>query len=534
MTLELKESTSPFWLIGIGKNTTFAGSSTNVPCFYKSLSKQQTIAKQILKNNKNVMNVYLLTGVQWDNMPSGGKEEFGYIKNKGKFILSRPSQSKSNFLELNDTEMVEEGVDPKLIVQGIMLAVDNWDELIKAITKLKELSQPIYDKAMTILQYLKDKGTDIKVAASEIANIVTATENYKNNKSKSLKESKIVEPIGNPQTAGSFVNIDIDLDHLEISDFIIRLTQSIRSEQNSILEYTALRSANGVTNEERQNIDSIIEEEKNHMVAMTTMLYKQLLINHKENVDMANDEFILPTFGVDSISDNSKLTESVEKLLSKVESSINGIDDEYLVGDVETGRKYKGLEPTLSAIKSLITTNGDEVVVQNITISDNSKLTEDNFTSVDDFIKELKSDTNYDEIAYHIHEYSKFDKKKALELMDLLFNNENNKNPKECINLIISALIKNEDTKISEKNDKYLVELDVKYDNDVVNQIFDNIARVIDDYNKTNDIKISDLSLHDGKFFFSTNKAVDETFVENFCKDIFDKATNYEYQIIIK
>ena len=89
MKLKLKESNSPFWLIGTGKNGTFAGSSTNIPCYYKSKNKQIEISKQIFKNDKNVEKVYLLSGTQWDNMPSGSKEELGYIKNKGKLILSR-------------------------------------------------------------------------------------------------------------------------------------------------------------------------------------------------------------------------------------------------------------------------------------------------------------------------------------------------------------------------------------------------------------------------------------------------------------
>lgn len=718
MKLELKESNSPYWLLGLSNGKTTMGSSSNKPCYYKSGKKWYEFAKSII-NQSYIDEVYLLSGIEWDNMKGSwdGREAGAYVRNKGKLILSKdeitPYESKYGLieekselklpnktkiytsvattlegdekmkLELKDEEIIEEAIDPKLIVQGIMLAIDNWDELVKAVTKLKELSQPVYDKAMTILQYLKDKGTDIKSAASEIANIVTTSEGFdikddeevldegatkldkgegstfenagttwkvlaqneddtlivaldsegnerskfvvawglqsdgswnqghyfqnkedamkyyekRAKKTESLKESKIaikninsgkiefekelkqawinelkhdlsndtledrkkqypfkqwcdnlintgdfeyvkeskiVEPIGNPQTAGSFVNIDIDLDHMEVSDFIIRLTQAIRSEQNAILEYTALRSANGITNEERTNIDSIIEEEKNHMAAITTMLYKQILSNHTENVDKANDEFVLPKFGVNLFDEKSNLKESIETLLTKVETSAIRMSDEYMIGDGESGRIYHGLNQALDVIKNLIAKSGDQVVIQNVTLSDNSKLNEDNFANIDEFINELKSDTNYDEIAYHIHEYSKTDRKKALELMNLLFELEDNKNPKECIQEIINSIVKTEDTEISKKNDKYMVQVDVEYDNDVVNQIFDNIARAIDDYNKASDIKIADLGLQDGKFFFSTDKEVDETFVENFCKDVFDKATNYEYQIIIK
>lgn len=701
MKLELKESNSPFWVLGLDHGKITVGSSTNKPCYYKSSKKWYEFAKQII-NQPGIDEVYLITGVEWDNMKGSwsGKEAGSYVQNKGKLILSKNEitsyEDKYGPIEINEGDFpkgmskdplpkkgvktytssattlegdkkmklelkennediyifkpniesqdlsatgeiwdnidlvkkengkeckiikstkipgfapdfeemmhdiefedgtimnnifgeylivkdesnkVEEALDPKLIVQGIMLAIDNWDELVKAVTKLKELSQPVYDKAITILQYLKDKGTDIKSAASEIANIVTTSEGFdikddeeildegatklekgegstfenagttwkvlaqneddtlivaldsegnerskfviawglqsdgswnqghyfqnkedamkyyekRAKKTESLKESKIVEPIGNPQTAGSFVNIDIDLDHMEVSDFIIRLTQAIRSEQNAILEYTALRSANGITNEERTNIDSIIEEEKNHMAAITTMLYKQILSNHTENVDKANDEFVLPKFGADLFDEKSNLKESIETLLTKVEGSINK--------------------------------------------TSNKLLKEEYFSSIDEFINELKTDTNYDEIAYHINQYRKLDKEQAMELMDLLFEIEDTKNPKECVQDIINSITKTEDTKITEQNDKFNIEIDVEYDSDVANQIFDNVARVIGDFNKNSDVKLTNLNLKDGKFYFTTNKEVDEKFVEDTCKKIFDEATNYEYQINIK
>lgn len=678
MKLELKESNSPFWVLGLDHGKITVGSSTNKPCYYKSSKKWYEFAKQII-NQPGIDEVYLITGVEWDNMKGSwsGKEAGSYVQNKGKLILSKNEitsyEDKYGPIEINEgdfpkgmskdplpkkgvktytssattlegdkkmklelkesnnddiyifnpgmdkydnsmlrnvwddfdlvkkengkeckiikstkipgfapdfeemmhdiefedgtimnnifgeyltikdeSKKVEEALDPKLIVQGIMLAIDNWDELVKAVTKLKELSQPVYDKAMTILQYLKDKGTDIKSAASEIANIVTTSEGFdikddeevldegatkldkgegstfenagttwkvlaqneddtlivaldsegnerskfvvawglqsdgswnqghyfqnkedamkyyekRAKKTESLKESKIVEPIGNPQTAGSFVNIDIDLDHMEVSDFIIRLTQAIRSEQNAILEYTALRSANGITNEERTNIDSIIEEEKNHMVAITTMLYKQILSNHTENVDKANDEFVLPKFGADLFDEKSNLKESIETLLTKVEGSAIRMSDEFYVGDNESGRIYHGLASTLDVVKNIITKSGDQCVIQNATLADDSNLTED--------------------------------------------------------------------TKITEQNDKFNIEIDVEYDSDVANQIFDNVTRVIGDFNKNSDIKLTDLNLKDGKFYFTTNKEVDEKFVEDTCKKIFDEATNYEYQINIK
>lgn len=874
MKLELKESNSPFWLIGTGKNKTFTGSRTNIPCYYKSRKKQEELAKQIFKNDKNVENVYLITGTQWDNMPSGSKEEFGYIKNKGKLILSKNEIMEANYpkevsrdplpkkgvktytsvatalegdnemkLELKEKteekyifnpgnskeawdsewikvkelagkecviinseyisnmskdfedmqhtikfndgttldgvfgeyltpvleentvsvddipqdlqdkfiatmsdgkpelfkkftkdelklfadfvkqlpkqkitnfernlllyaismahgddltiesikEPVMEAVPVKEIVTAIMYTVDNWDTLKDIIETIKTTSSEIYDKAINIYDYLKNKGADIKAAAKEIGDILTTgnvseslitvkekitklekgegdtfenagttwkvikqndedtlivaldkdgnernkyvvawglqkdgswnqghyfvnkdtaikyfdkrekkqeslkesktedlqtisknildsksfldinknIEKVKNinydlandlykmlrdlqvyrkldvetcakkisdkiNESSALKESKIISPVGNPQTAGSFVNIDVDLDHMEVSDFIVRLAQAIRSEQTAVLEYVALMSANGITNEDRSVIEDIMKEEKNHMCALTTLLYKQILMNHKDNMDEANDEFTLPKFGVDLFNENN-LTESISTILNKIikESSHNGENDEYVVGNKEDGRTYQGISDAINAIKNIITTSSEEITVQNITLSDKTNLEEEIFNNVQELINELKTDTNYDEIAYHIHEYSKVDKKKAIELMDLLFDLEKNKNPKECIDEIIKHLATTEDTKITSKDNKYNVEIDVEYDSEVANQIFDNIAREVDEYNKNNEINLSELNLKDGKFYFTINKEADEKTIESICNEIFDKATNYEYQITI-
>ena len=352
-----------------------------------------------------------------------------------------------------------------------------------------------------------------------------------------------------------------------------------------------------------------MKEEKNHMCALTALLYKQILMNHKENVDEANNEFILPKFGADLFDENNKLTESIsntlDKIISKEAVSVR-MSDEYFIGNRDDGRIYHGLQQALDTIKNIISKSGEEVVIQNVTLSDENNLKEDIFNNTQELINELKTDTNYDEIAHHIHEYSKTNKKKASELMDLLFELENNKSPKECVDEIIKHLTtteytkqmtinkickesmdpegdfyvgdnetgrvyhgyrdainavtfllkntnkpvviyanndeeieeenrqyKTEDTKIIPKDNKYNIEIDVEYDSDVANQIFDNIAREIEEYNKNNEINLSNLGLKDGKFYFTVNKEVDEQMVKDICNEIFDKATNYEYQIII-
>lgn len=689
MQLELKiESNSPFWLIGAGKNGTFGGSNTNIPCFAKSIKKQKELASQILKSNDDVLEVYLLTGVQWDNMPSGRKEELGYIKNKGKMILSKDQLNEGDYpkgvsrdplpkkgvktytsvatalegkgdekmkLELNDEKIVKEeliSVDdisedlqdrffttmsdgrpemfkkftkdelklfadfvkqlPKeeitdlersLVLVAISLAhgddltiesienpimestqdlIDKYDIDVDALKAkgydlvvfrckhckddLKEYNPYVYDDGTQIplekikVIEVKEHDTDCenaednmhskpqkmapiqlwkysKVDVVKESNILTNKELIKQYVDKLsdddkkefkvddimkkidtleeddndieelataiqdalidshidikptddgsckwiLKESKTVSPVGNPQVASSFVNIDVDLDHMEVSDFIVRLAQAIRSEQTSVLEYVALRSANGITNEERTNIDAIIEEEKNHMVAFTTMLYKQLLTNHKQNVDGANEEFTLPTFGLE-IFDNSedgKLTESIASTVEKLALKEVGIrmSDEYFIGNNEDGRMYHGLGAAMNAVRNAVSTSGEQVVIQNVTLADSIK--EDLNVKLDG---ETMSQTQWD------------------------------------------------------------VVVDVDYDEDFHLQVLNNLTNAIEELNKVTisehyGIATDRYTLGGGKFNFiiitknAFTENITEEFVANLCDKLFERATNYEYYI---
>ena len=90
MKLELKESNSPFWVLGLDHGKITVGSFTNKPCYYKSSKKWYEFAKQII-NQPRIDEVYLITGVEWDNMKGSwsAKEAGSYVQNKGKLILSK-------------------------------------------------------------------------------------------------------------------------------------------------------------------------------------------------------------------------------------------------------------------------------------------------------------------------------------------------------------------------------------------------------------------------------------------------------------
>ena len=79
--------------------------------------------------------------------------------------------------------------------------------------------------------------------------------------------------------------------------------------------------------------------------------------------------------------------------------------------------------------------------------------------SVDDFIKEIKTDTDPHQIAYHIHEYSKVDKEMSDRLMDVLFDMEDDYTVKEIVNKLV-------DTVASKDMDESIVSSNWRSDDD--------------------------------------------------------------------
>ena len=51
LKLELKESNSPFWLLGLSNGKVTMGSATNVPCYFKAGKKQYELASKIIKES---------------------------------------------------------------------------------------------------------------------------------------------------------------------------------------------------------------------------------------------------------------------------------------------------------------------------------------------------------------------------------------------------------------------------------------------------------------------------------------------------
>lgn len=601
LKLELKESNSPFWLLGLSNGKVTMGSATNVPCYFKAGKKQYELASKIIKES-GIDEVYLITGVVWDNMKGSWsvKEAGSYVQNKGKLVLSKneitsyeekyaeslkedkypkgvsreplPKDGAKVYtspatalegkgdenkmkLELNDNKIVKEDVDniPEILQDRFFQAMADGrpsefkkftkEELVQFAEFVKELpEQEVTELERSLLLYaismahgddltvtenvdLTNISNDNKKLITELetefgANMITDAKEedgklilfidsssnqadineYLVNKGIEnieldttalspkiiITESKIVTPVGNPQVANSFVNIDVDLDHMEVSDFIVRLAQAIRSEQTSVLEYVALRSANGITNEDRAVIDGIIEEEKNHMVAFTSLLYKQILANHAENVDKANDEFTLPKIGME-IFDNSedgKLTESIAATVEKLAVKEAGVrmSDEYFIGNTEDGRMYHGLGTAMDIIRNMISTSGEQVIVQNVTLNDT--MTEDVKIS---FAGETMSQTQYD-IEVDVDYDADFQGKVATNIINAIHS----MNP------------------TTYANDKYAI---------------------AEDEGKT---KLGDTLSFELLIYNDFDKEVNEEFIESIVKRLLDKASTYEYYVTLK
>ena len=110
--LNLKESNSPYWLLGLVKGKLGMGSDYEKPCYYKSSKKQYEIAKRMIDAKVSPSDeVYVITGVQWDNMKGSWsmKETVSYIKSKGELIASKFEITK--YAEKYDN--IEESTYPK-------------------------------------------------------------------------------------------------------------------------------------------------------------------------------------------------------------------------------------------------------------------------------------------------------------------------------------------------------------------------------------------------------------------------------------
>lgn len=73
-------------------------------------------------------------------------------------------------------------------------------------------------------------------------------------------------------TVESDVTIDLSKQNEPIQDYLLRLAQALRSEQEAIREYTSILKTAGLPQEVRIILDEILNDEKDHMVLISQLV----------------------------------------------------------------------------------------------------------------------------------------------------------------------------------------------------------------------------------------------------------------------
>lgn len=285
-------------------------------------------------------------------------------------------------------------------------------------------------------------------------------------------------------------------------DYLQRLAQAVRSEQGAITEYQAILEEPSLPTDVRSVVSEVMEDEKDHMVLITAVLNKRLQLSFPNNTSELSDlKESAESRAVLEETDNggrtlySQITD-ITPALNRKSHKLNNLDRKVkdgLLSDIsdyiaQTAAAIKGGDldsasrlihdlfydaDTLKEFANELLTLADGIKsIGNTFYTVTNKLVESNSSSaIETLINELKTDTNYDEIAYHINEYGKLDKKRASELMDLLFDLEDNKSPKECRDEIIKHLTKSESIDSGKLNEFFRynnVEFHIRSDRDTI------------------------------------------------------------------
>lgn len=283
-------------------------------------------------------------------------------------------------------------------------------------------------------------------------------------------------------------------------DYLQRLAQAVRSEQGAITEYQAILEEPSLPTDVRSVVSEVMEDEKDHMVLITAVLNKRLQLSFPNNTSELEDlkesigsKTVLKDDKNSTISDRilemiyslDRKSHKLNNLNRKVKDGLLSDISEYISqtasairgGDIDSASRlihdlFYDADTLKEFANELLTLADGIKSLGNTFYTVTNKLVESNSSSaIETLINELKTDTNYDEIAYHINEYGKLDKKRASELMDLLFDLEDNKSPKECRDEIIKHLTKSESIDSGKLNEFFRynnVEFHIRSDRDTI------------------------------------------------------------------
>ena len=91
------------------------------------------------------------------------------------------------------------------------------------------------------------------------------------------------------ESAQAASSVDISVKNDPTPDYLQRLAQAIRSEQEAITEYQAILEEPSLPTDVREVLSEVMEDEKDHMVLITAVLNKRLQLSFPNNTSELED-----------------------------------------------------------------------------------------------------------------------------------------------------------------------------------------------------------------------------------------------------
>ena len=168
----------------------------------------------------------------------------------------------------------------------------------------------------------------------------------------------------------SEMNIDIPKGKQPVAGYIERLSQALRSEQMAINEYAAILQEPSLTVEVRDTISEIIEDEKDHMVLIASLLSEEIQTAFPNNTDELPDKHI-----VKEAVEGDALSLSMEKIST---DSLAGTTTWRIYSNVKvTGASKSAVSAAVEAVNETIDEDvsfvdiNDDGIITKVTAGEN-------------------------------------------------------------------------------------------------------------------------------------------------------------------
>lgn len=152
--------------------------------------------------------------------------------------------------------------------------------------------------------------------------------------------------------ASSEVTVDIPKGKEPVAGYIERLSQALRSEQDAINEYTAVLQEPSLPQEVRDTVSEILEDEKDHMVLIASLLSEEIQTAFPNNTDELEAKK-----AVKESVDVNQLSVSIEKLSTdeftqtstyRVVSDVESLDETAVAAAIDMINNNESYEVSLT------------------------------------------------------------------------------------------------------------------------------------------------------------------------------------------